>query len=56
LRFELPVLDQRADTLCGAIADTVCDAILVDVDPTTPAFVEHLPYDHRHLSPLHFGE
>jgi hypothetical protein len=33
LRFELPVLDQRADTLCGAIADTVCDAILVDVDP-----------------------
>jgi hypothetical protein len=48
LCFELAILDQRAHTLC--------DAILVDVGPTTPALAEHLSYDHRHLSPLHFGE
>jgi hypothetical protein len=56
LRFELSILDQRADALCDAIADALCDAVPVDIDPTTPALVEHLSYDHRHLSPLHFGE
>jgi hypothetical protein len=34
LCFELPIRDQRADTLC--------DAVLVGVDPKAPAFVENL--------------
>jgi hypothetical protein len=34
LRFELPILDQRADPLC--------DAIRLNVDPAIPALMEHL--------------